>query len=190
MKMIPRLLTILPLLLLANASAEDIKVGALVFSVSDDWESQRPSSSMRAAELKATTDDGQEEIATFFYFGPGNAGGAPANIQRWQGQFDGGPTAQEAINLATDEAVKLDELSAEDLNAQPLMLVLSGTFMETAPGAGPFSGAPKTPRPDYRMLAAILPHTQGSVFVKLTGPQAAADEVLPAFTELVKSAID
>jgi len=190
MKIVPRILLPVSLLcLIATAQAEDIKVGALVFNVSDDWESLASTSSMRAAELKFDVEGDDDPVAVFFYFGPGGAGGAQANIQRWRGQFEGGPTAEEVIDLTDESAVEIDKLTPEELNTKPLMLVLSGTFLDSMAGGGPFAG-PKTAKEDYRMLAAIVPNAQGSVFVKLTGPEAAADEVRSAFIDLVKSGLE
>lgn len=190
MKIDPRLSLFVPLLLLGGiAQAEDIKVGALVFNVSDEWESLQTTSPMRAAELKYDVEGENDPVAVFFYFGPGGAGGAPANIQRWKDQFEGGPTSEEVIDLSDGSSVELSKLTADELNSKPLLLVLSGTFLDSM-GGGPFSGAPKTPKEGYRMLAAILPNSQGSVFVKLTAPEVAADAVRGAFTDLVKTALD
>jgi hypothetical protein len=83
--------------------------------------------------------------------------------------FQGGPSAEEKVDLAKGT----------------ILVVLTGTYLD-----GPPFGGQKTPRPDYRMLAAFLPSEQGTVYVRLTGPIAAVDAARGAFEDLIKSALD
>ncbi len=123
---------------------------------------------MRKAELKFDAEGDFDPIAVFFEFGKS---GVEANITRWKGQFQGGPAEEER----------------EKLGDGNVLVVLSGTYLESS--GGPFSGN-KTPRPNYKMLAAILEGEATSVFVKLTAPGRVADEVRESFTALIKSALD
>ena len=68
-----------------------------------------------------------------------------------------------------------------------MILVLTGTYLDGPPM---MPAARKTPRPDHRMLAAILPGTQYQVFLKMTAPAAIADQARTSFIEMVKSALD
>lgn len=165
-----RLVLSLAFLALAGAaSADDLKIGEFVFDAKEPWTAQQPSSAMRAAELRFDAAGDVDPVAIFFTFGPGQGGDAQGNIERWKGMFQGGPAAEEKI----------------ELNKGALMVVLTGTYLD-----GPPFGGTKTPRPDYRMLAAFLPSEQGSVYVRLTGPVAAVDEARAAFEDLIKSALD
>jgi hypothetical protein len=67
------------------------------------------------------------------------------------------------------------------------LLTAKGTYLETMAGAGPFSGAPKTPKADYTMLAAILPSEQGDVFIKVTGPTKSVEAMKEAFDAFIGS---
>ena len=84
--------------------------------------------------------------------------GAKANIKRWIGQFtapDGGP----ADKLAKRGKKTINGIDVETLD-------LTGTYLFK-----PFPMAPKaTPKPGYRMLAAIVAGSDAPVFFKLTGP--------------------
>jgi hypothetical protein len=153
----------------APVFADDLKIGEFTFDAKQPWIAQQPSSAMRAAELKFDAAGDVDPVAIFFTFGPGQGGDAQGNIDRWKGMFQGGPAAEEKIELAKGA----------------ILVVLTGTYLD-----GPPFGGTKTPRPDYRMLAAFLPSEQGAVYVRFTGPQAAVDEARGAFEDLIKSALD
>jgi hypothetical protein len=156
-------------LLVTPVFADDLKIGEFVFDAKAPWVSQQPANAMRAAELKFDAAGDVDPVAIFFTFGPGQGGDAQGNIDRWKGMFQGGPSAEERVELAKGT----------------ILVVLSGTFLD-----GPPFGGAKTPREGYRMLAAFLPSEQGAVYVRLTGPQAAVDEARSAFESLIKSALD
>jgi gluconolactonase len=154
------------------AVAGDIKVSEFVFQAPEPWTDVTSGRQMRAAELKYDLDGDEDPVAIFFFFGPGQGGGVQDNIDRWKGMFEGGPKAEEKIEM--DKGV--------------IVLVLTGTYLESS--GGPFAPGPKTPKPDHKMLAAILPSEQGAVFVRMTAPATVADTVRPAFEALIKSALD
>jgi len=157
------------LALSTNLFADDLKIGEFTFDAKEPWIAQQPTSQMRAAELKFDAEGEIDPVAIFFTFGPGQGGEAQANIDRWKGMFQGGPSAEEK----------------HELERGAILVVLTGTFLD-----GPPFGGQKTPRPDYCMLAAFLPSEQGAVYVRLTGPIAAADQARAAFEALIKSALD
>lgn len=139
------------------AGSGEIEVGGLMFPVPQGWQSVAPSNNMRAAELHV-----QDAIAAFSMAG----GSVDANIDRWAGQFVGGA-----------------EPKTEDrtVNGVPVTLVeLHGTYMD-----GGMFGTP-TERPDYSMLAAILPGAQMHVFVKLTGPTATIDQIYDQWNDMIE----
>lgn len=168
-RLIPRIVVALSLLFTPVAFAEEtdtIRVSEFTFSFGKPWLRQQASSPMRAGQFlyeHQHADLGQIELV-IFHFGAGQGGGVQANIDRWVGMFDGSPESSTEEREAGDRKVTL--------------LSVSGTYMESA--GGPFSGN-KTARPDYTMLAAILPSDQGDVFIRLTGPTKAVDEMKEEF---------
>lgn len=140
---------------LQGEDKESLKVSEFTFSFGEPWVRQQVTSSMRAGQLTYDHEDEDLEDVelVLYYFGQGQGGGIQANIDRWIGQFQGSPESNVEEREMGDRKVTF--------------LTASGTYMESS--GGPFSGN-KTPRPDYTMLAAILPSPQGAVFLKLTGP--------------------
>ena len=170
----------LPLLLIATFFASDLRaedkdtliVSEFTFKFSDPWINQQVTSPMRAGQL--TYDHADENLddvdVILYYFGEGQGGGTQANIDRWIGQFEGTPES------STEEVDVGDR--------KMTLLTAKGTYMESA--GGPFSGN-KTAKPNYTMLAAILPSDKGAVFLKLTGPDASVEAMKEAFIEFSKS---
>lgn len=117
-------------------------------------------SPMRAASytIPPAAGDSEGGECVVYYFGTGQGGGVEANIKRWIGQFtapDGGP----ADKLAKRGTKTINGIEVETLD-------LTGTYLFK-----PFPMAPKaTPKPGYRMLAAIVAGSDAPVFFKLTGP--------------------
>jgi hypothetical protein len=167
-------------LLLALPSAlraEDgsLKVSEFTFTYAKPWLRQQAASSMRAGQfLYEQKAEGLEDVElVVFFFGAGGGGGIQANIDRWLGQFEGTPESKTEERELGDKKV--------------VFLTANGTFLESPAGAGPFSGAPKTAKPDYTMLAAILPSEQGDVFIKVTGPAKSVEAMREAFDAFVAS---
>lgn len=95
-------------------------------------------------------------------------GGVDANINRWRGQFQPQPNSasQEQVDIAGVKATLVD---------------LAGDFNDQR---GPF--APGELRPNYRMIAAVLPVDGQLYFIKATGPAktiAANAEAIRAFVK-------
>src|SRR5438309_11885455 len=101
-----------PLLIIATLLSELIPLGAAdapaTFKVSEftfsrpaNWEWVESASPMRKAELKVVDEKTKAKAEIVFYhFGPGNAGGTQANIDRWFGQF---VEARDKINAKTED---------------------------------------------------------------------------------------
>jgi len=171
---------ILPILLIASFFAFDLKaedtdtlvVSEFTFEFGVPWIRQQVTSPMRAGQLTYDLEgDELEDVdVILYYFGEGQGGGTQANIDRWVGQFDGTPESN-------TEAIDVGDRKITVLTAR-------GTYMESS--GGPFSGN-KTPKPNYTMLAAILPSEKGAVFLKLTGPDDSVEAMKDAFMEFAKS---
>lgn len=155
--------------------AGSLKVSEFTFSFTKPWVQQQVTSSMRAGQFLYDHED--EALAdvelVLFFFGAGGGGGIQANIDRWISQFEGTPETKTEEKEMGDRKVTL--------------LTAKGTYLDTMAGAGPFSGAPKTAKPDYTMLAAILPSDQGAVFLKLTGPTKSVEAMGDAFLKFTAS---
>lgn len=147
---------------LAADAPKPFRVGEFSFTAPPKWESVEVTSPMRKAQLKVPGKDGKNAEVIFFYFGPGNAGGTKANVDRWLGQFEEG---RDKINA------KVDETKAG--NRTVTYVQAEGTYKSGMPGG------PTTPLPNTMLLGAILESAEGNVFVRMTGP-----------LELVKSARD
>ncbi len=158
-----------------RAEEDSIKVSEFTFTYGKPWVRQQAASSMRAGQfLYDHEDESLEDIElVIFFFGAGGGGGIQANIDRWLGQFEGAPESK----------VEEKEMGGKKVT----LLTAKGTFLDTMAGAGPFSGGPKTPKPDTTMLAAILPSEQGAVFLKLTGPTKSVEAMREAFDAFVAS---
>lgn len=153
---------------LLGADPVEFQVGAFTFIRPDNWKWIVPSSAMRKAQLEVLGTNQQKAEVTFFHFGRGQGGGIQANIDRWFGQFQGGPTSK---NEVTAGRTKIFYVRA------------SGTFSSGMPGG------PTTPMPNYALLGAILADDEsGDVFVKMTGPATIVESASAYFTEMMNQA--
>ncbi len=132
---------------------------------------------MRAATytLPAAPGDSEDGECAVYYFGEGQGGGVDANVKRWVGQFQapgGGP------------ADALAKTSKKTINGIAVTIVdLTGTYMFRAAPMAPQA----TPKPGYRMLAAIAEGSQAPVFFKLTAPKKTADAAEAEFLRVLES---
>lgn len=155
------------------ADAPKFKVSEFTFTKPAKWETVEPASSMRAAQLKvpdAKFPEGAEVV--FFYFGAGGAGGTQANVTRWFGQF---AEPREEIKAKTEETT-IGKTKVTFVQAQ-------GTYKSGPPG-----GATKLLK-DYALLGAVVEGTEGSIFVKLTGPIPVAQAATADFKKMIESGL-
>ena len=147
--------TLRPLLLLSfllgALQTNALEVAGYSFQAPADWESSPPSSNMRKAQFSVPGKSGKTGEVVFFYFGSGGAGGVKANVDRWMKQFED-PQGQN-MKTETIGGIKVTFAQAH------------GTFLSGRPFG------PKTPKPGFAMLAAIIEGKQGAIFVKMTGPK-------------------
>jgi ribosomal protein L7/L12 len=148
------------------------KVSEFTFTRPANWESVEVTSQMRKAQFKIA-DAKTKGVADviFFHFGAGDGGGTKANVDRWFGQFK---EPRDQIKAKTEEATigghKVTYVQAE------------GTYLSGMPGG------PQTPMPGYALAGAIIESAQGSVFIRMTGPQALVKDSLADFKKMVESA--
>ena len=160
----------------ASLRAEDpatFKVGELTFTRPAKWEWVEVTSEMRKAQLKVTDADGKASAeVVFFQFGPGGAGGAQANVDRWFRQFS---EPKDQINAKSEEVTvgktKVTYASAE------------GTYKSGMPGG------PTTAMADYGLYGAIIESDDGNIFVKMTGPKALVKSSMADFKKMIESAL-
>ena len=158
---------------LAADAPRTFQVSEFTFERPPAWAWIKTASAMRAAQLEVPQPGGGEPAeVVFFYFGPSNGGGTQANVERWLGQFQE-PKAQ--LNA------KVDELN---VRGHKLTFVQAeGTYLSGTPGG------PKTPKPNFALLGAILESKQGNVFVKMTGPAALTKTASPTFKKMIQDAL-
>jgi hypothetical protein len=136
---------------LRNLSPDQVELDSIRLTAPAQWRKTEPGTTFVAAEFvlpraEADNEDGRLTIST--------AGGSlETNIDRWKGQFD--PQPQQASLEVVDVA-----------DVKITIVDLSGDFNDQR---GPF--APAVKRPNYRMIAAVIPLEGQFSFIKATGPQ-------------------
>ena len=150
------------------AETNEVKVGAFTFAVPEGWTQVNPSSPMRKAQLEIARGPAKAEV-TFFHFGKDQGGSTAENVARWYAQFPGSEKNQITENVQVGP-VKVTFAMTE------------GTFSSGMPGG------PTTPMEGYGLCAAILESAEGSIFVKMTGPQAIVKTSTEAFKKMVTDA--
>ena len=141
------------------------------WTVPSNWkvEAERP---MRLATYTIPAAPGDSEAAEcgVYYFGPGQGGSVQANMDRWIGQFE------------PKEAGKRDQRTVHGLKVTTVDV--SGAYSGMA---GPMAKTQAAPKPNYRLLGAIVEGPQGSVFFKFTGPARTVAQNQAAFEKLISS---
>lgn len=171
-----RLVLILSLVFALSAPALLAEsAGGVSWTAPDGWTSQPKR--MRAANyvVPAAGGDSEGGECGIYFFGAGQGGSVEANVRRWIGQFrapDGGP------------ADALAKRASETIKGIPVTIIdLTGTYLFK-----PFPMAQNvTPKPGYRMLAAIAEAPQGPVFFKLTAPEATTTAAEATFRKMLAS---
>jgi hypothetical protein len=148
-------------------------VGGLTFKRPADWAWVPVNSPMRKAQLKvpgAKPDEAAE--ITFFHFGPESGGDVQANAQRWVSQFRG-----------NENAAKIE--TQEIGGAKVTLVSTEGTYTSGGMAGGP----PATTMENYALLGAIIEHTDGNVFVKMTGPAKLVKDTRKKFLDFLATAL-
>jgi hypothetical protein len=159
----------------APARADEMAMadGKLVVTAPESWKKKMPRTRIVEHEYEVPAVEGDENAGRMTVMGAG--GSIEANIDRWVAQFDlkGSKPKKEETKIAGQKVYLVD---------------ISGTYKDTPPGAGPFSGAKPILRPDYRMLAAIIStEKEGNHFIKFYGPKKTVAENEDAFKKMLDS---
>ncbi len=176
--------------------AIELADGNIVLPVPSDWKQVKPRSRIIAHEFQVpiaknedekqtnteSAEQGSEkketekEASDFGRMTIMNAGGGvKANIARWVGQF------------RTEDGKALDEkdtkLTKQEHGPFTVHTVdLAGTFLDKP--RGPFG--PSIEKPNYRMLAAIVPtNKHGMWFIKFYGPRELIDSQAESFEQMI-----
>ena len=141
-------------------------IAELTFSPPKTWKEGTPSSLMRKAQYAV----GDAEVI-IYYFGLDQGGSAEQNIERWKGQFTGGPKP-------TIEKKKYGGLDATVVD-------IRGTY--TVPDF--MQGQKKEePKKGWRMIAAVFETKEGRYFVRLIGPEKTVESAKKDFEAFLSSA--
>lgn len=127
-----------------------VELDAITLTAPAGWQRKPPASPILAAEFVLPRSEGDDADGRLTVSMAG--GSVEANIDRWKSQFQPQPeeTSQTEVDVAGLTATVVD---------------FSGDFNDRR---GPF--APAVLRPDFRMIAAIIPVNGQLHFIKATGP--------------------
>lgn len=160
---------------LAAQEHKTFKVSEYVFERPEGWNWIQPDSFMRKAQLEVPHPSGSNPAeVVFFYFGPGDAGGTQANIDRWLRQFEEPREQLKAkIEGQTIAGVKVYYVQAE------------GTYLQGKPGQ------PKKPVPNQALYGCIIEGKAGHVFIRMTGDKnlVKKEETAKTFREMIEKAV-
>jgi hypothetical protein len=157
-----------------SAAGGEKTIGPFKVALPAGWVEQTPASNMRKAQFSLPKVEGDPEDAELvaFYFGQGQGGSVEANIDRWIGQIsqpDGSSSKEKA------------KTSNREVAGMKVTLVdVSGTYSNTIMGNS-------SPKPGYRMIAAVIETTEGPWFFKLVGPEKTVSKWSGSFDQFVNS---
>lgn len=154
-------------------------LAGVVFAAPADW-TNLGSSGMRQAQYRLDPIAGDSEPAevNVFYFGPQSGGGTEANLQRWLGQMSL-PGGGDVAAAATRSSFEADGMAGH-------VLAVDGTYQ---PGSmRPMGGDKAAPKPGQRLVGVVLEGPEGSLFFKLTGPEATARAMEGDLLSMVRGA--
>ncbi|TWT88760.1 hypothetical protein Mal64_22480 [Pseudobythopirellula maris] len=152
-----------------SAQAEEVG-GALQYTPPESWQAVKPRSRIVQREYSVTHDKAEDDTPAARMTITSAGGGVEANLARWVGQFQN----------VSDGAQRREKIEVAGMPVS--LLDIEGTYLE---GMRPFG--PKTPRPEYRMLAAVVETgAKGDYFFKLVGPAAVVAQHAEAFREMVE----
>lgn len=161
-------------LLIAPALAQATPTaGGITWKAPKEWKAQ-PARPMRAATyLLPSVGGGEAPELAVFYFGKNQGGTVEANIERWAAQFDAAEGAPRTP----------PKISKSKVNGLALTRVETRGIYNAA--MGPMG--PRTAKPGFRLLGAIVEGPEGPVFFKLTGPEKGVRAAEKAFEKMLGS---
>lgn len=153
-------------------SGQTSTTGELKFKVPDGWVTEKPSSSMRAAQYKLPKVAGDSEDASLvlYFFGTGQGGSVSDNIDRWVSQIEQ-PKEKAKIETITVNGMKVTTVD------------VSGTYTaQMSPGS-----ETRHNESNQRLRAAVIETPKGNYFAKLIGLEKTVSHWDQSFREYVKS---
>ena len=133
----------------------------LTWTAPGDW-SAKPASAMRKATFGVPGDNGAEAELSITAF-PGDVGGVLANLNRWRGQVQLPPLADDS---STPDVTRFEQVGLKFILAD-------------------FTGAPSAS--PQRILGAIVPVGDATWFFKLSGPTVVIEKQKTAFLTFLKT---
>ena len=153
-------------------------IAGITFNPPSYWKNLE-ASGMRQAQyrLAPVGDDTAEGEVNIYYFGPQSGGGVQANLQRWIGQMTL-PDGTDPSTVAHSETFTADGMAGH-------VVSLNGSYKS---GGGRPMGGNTQLLPGYRLVGVVLEGPEGSLFFKLTGPQATAEIMEIELMKMVQGA--
>lgn len=148
----------------AKQKPREVSVAGFKFMVPGDWEEQAPRSQFIMGEFSIPGEGGPARLTL-----SSANGGIEANVERWKGQFNRGPS---------DPDPRESEITLD--GKKGTLLELSGTFTDM------FSGG--VPNKNWRLLGVAVPLGPTNYFIKLTGPATVVTPRKDEFLQFVDSA--
>lgn len=151
--------------------------GELHFKAPDGWVTEKPTSSMRAAQYKLPKAEGDPEDASLvlYYFGANQGGSVQANVERWVNQI------KQADGSSSQDKAKTENLTINGLKVTTVDI--TGTYSaEMTPGSGDLQT-----KSNYRLRAAVIETPKGNYFPKLIGPANTVAKWEQAYNDYLKS---
>jgi hypothetical protein len=160
----------------ADTKTTDLTAGGLTFKAASPWVAKKEARRMSAGGFTIPGKDGAAGVeADIYHFGgPGGGGDNETNIQRWQKQF----VPDEDGNLPEGKRSEV-EVAGKKL----IFVTFKGTFLG---GSVMDENRPKLP--GYTMTGVIIPTEDGSIYFKISGPDAAMTAAADQIKGLVTSA--
>jgi hypothetical protein len=158
-----------------------LNLGGVVTTVPGEWITQPPTSEFRLAQYAVPKAAGDPVAPLFlvFHFGKGGGGNVEDNVKRWMSLMEqpAGTDIRTVMKRATKERPGLRITTVE----------LPGTFQDK-----PFPRSTEiTPRPNYRMLAAIVETTNeggdGPFYLRIVGPNKSVEAAKAGWDQIIES---
>jgi hypothetical protein len=148
-----------------------IFVGQKKMTAPENWVPKPPAMQMIAQEFSVPAAEGDQQDGRVTVMVAG--GSIEANLDRWMNQF------AQPDGSKTSDRVKVEK---KTVGGQEVHLAdLSGTYHDSRGMMGP-----AVDRPDYRMLAAIIPTAEGNYFIKFYGPKKTVSQNENAFHTMIE----
>jgi hypothetical protein len=158
------------------AAGVTVDLGGLKSTAPASWKEAPVGNPMRIKQFAVPGKDGDAELVVF-YFGQGQGGSTDANLERWKKQFQP-PAGESAESTAKTSTIKLAS------GGKATVLDIHGTYLFKA---RPMDPGPGEPRPNHRMLAAVMESPKGNYFIRLVGPAKTVEQGKKEFDGWLKA---